>query len=67
MIAEIDTTDVLDHIDDVQADVVQSGLDIKRRKAVYVAQMEAYRQPQVAAPQIGVPEQKPERAGIQES
>ena len=44
VIAEIDTADVVDHIDDVQADVIQSGLDIKRRKAVYIAQMEAYRQ-----------------------
>ena len=44
VVAEIDTADVLDHIDDVQADVVQSALDIKRRRAVYVAQLESLRQ-----------------------
>jgi multidrug resistance efflux pump len=49
VIAEIDTADVADHIDDVQADVLQSGLDIKRRKAVYLAQAEAYRQRQRVA------------------
>jgi hypothetical protein len=44
VVAEIDTTDVADHISDVEADVTQSALDIKRRKAVYVAQMESLRQ-----------------------
>ena len=44
VIAELDTADVVDHIDDVQADVAQSALDIKRRKAVYIAQLESLRQ-----------------------
>jgi multidrug efflux pump subunit AcrA (membrane-fusion protein) len=44
VIAEFDTADVVDHIDDVRADVQQSALDIKRRKAVYVAQLESLRQ-----------------------
>ena len=44
VIAEIDTADVVDHIDDVQADVAQSALDIKRRRAVYIAQLEYLRQ-----------------------
>jgi multidrug resistance efflux pump len=44
VIAEIDTADVVDHIDDVQADVSQSALDIKRRRAVYIAQLESLRQ-----------------------
>jgi multidrug efflux pump subunit AcrA (membrane-fusion protein) len=44
VIAELDTADVVDHIDDVQADVAQSALDIKRRKAVYIAQLEYLRQ-----------------------
>jgi multidrug efflux pump subunit AcrA (membrane-fusion protein) len=44
VIAEFDTADVVDHIDDVQADVTQSALDIKRRKAVYIAQLESLRQ-----------------------
>jgi multidrug efflux pump subunit AcrA (membrane-fusion protein) len=44
VIAELDTADVVDHIDDVQADVSQSALDIKRRRAVYIAQLESLRQ-----------------------
>jgi multidrug efflux pump subunit AcrA (membrane-fusion protein) len=44
VIAEFDTADVIDHIDDVQADVTQSALDIKRRKAAYIAQLESLRQ-----------------------
>jgi multidrug resistance efflux pump len=44
VIAEFDTADVVDHIDDVQADVKQSELDIKRRRAVYIAQLESLRQ-----------------------
>jgi multidrug efflux pump subunit AcrA (membrane-fusion protein) len=44
VIAEFDTADVTDHIDDVQADVTQSALDIRRRKAVYIAQLESLRQ-----------------------
>jgi multidrug efflux pump subunit AcrA (membrane-fusion protein) len=44
IIAEFDTADVADHIDDVQADVNQSALDIRRRKAVYIAQLESLRQ-----------------------
>src|SRR5262249_17751198 len=42
--AEFDPADVVDHIDDVQANVNQSALDIKRRKAVYIAQLENLRQ-----------------------
>jgi multidrug efflux pump subunit AcrA (membrane-fusion protein) len=44
VIAEIDTTAVVDHIDDVKADVAQLGLDIKRRKAVLLALAESMRQ-----------------------
>jgi multidrug resistance efflux pump len=44
VLAEIDTADVVDHIDDVKADVAQSALDIKRRRAVYLAQSESLRQ-----------------------
>jgi multidrug efflux pump subunit AcrA (membrane-fusion protein) len=44
VIAEFDTADVVDHIDDVQANVSQAALDIKRRKAVYIAQLENLRQ-----------------------
>jgi len=44
VIAEFDTADVVDHIDDVRADVNQSALDIRRRKAVYIAQLESLRQ-----------------------
>ena len=44
VIAEFDTADVVDHIDDVKANVQQSALDIKRRKAVYIAQLESLRQ-----------------------
>ena len=44
VIAEFDTADVVDHIDDVKANVAQSALDIKRRRAAYIAQMESLRQ-----------------------
>ena len=44
VIAEFDTADVVDHIDDVKANVEQSALDIKRRRAVYIAQLESLRQ-----------------------
>jgi multidrug efflux pump subunit AcrA (membrane-fusion protein) len=44
VIAEFDTADVVDHIDDVQANVDQAALDIRRRKAVYIAQLENLRQ-----------------------
>jgi HlyD family secretion protein len=44
VIAEFDTADVVDHIDDVKANVSQSALDIKRRRAVYIAQLESLRQ-----------------------
>ena len=38
-IAQIDTQDIRDHLDDVEANVAQAQLDIKRRKAQLVAQM----------------------------
>jgi biotin carboxyl carrier protein len=44
MIAQIDAQDIKDHLDDVEANIVQSALDIKRRKAQLIAQMEGLRQ-----------------------
>jgi multidrug resistance efflux pump len=41
VVAELDTADVMEHVDDVKADVAQSALDIKRRKAQYIAQLES--------------------------
>jgi multidrug resistance efflux pump len=44
LLAEIDAQDMRDHLDDVEAQVVQADLDIKKKKTVQVAQMEAMRQ-----------------------
>jgi HlyD family secretion protein len=44
LLAEIDAQDMRDHLDDVEAQVIQADLDIKKRKTVLVAQMEAMRQ-----------------------
>src|SRR5215471_20646 len=41
LLAEIDAADMKDHLDDVEAQVNQFELDIKKRKTVQVAQMEA--------------------------
>jgi multidrug resistance efflux pump len=40
MIAQIDGQDIKDHLDDVEASIDQAQLDIKRRKAQLLAQME---------------------------
>lgn len=44
LLAEIDSQDARDHLDDVEAMVVQADLDIAKRKSVQVAQMEAMKQ-----------------------
>ena len=44
IIAQIDTQDIQDHLVDVEASVSQGQLDIARRKAQLVAQMEGLRQ-----------------------
>jgi cobalt-zinc-cadmium efflux system membrane fusion protein len=44
MIAQIDGQDIKDHLDDVNAGLVQAQLDIKRRKAQLLAQMENLKQ-----------------------
>src|SRR5450759_767930 len=44
LIAEIDTQDIQDHLVDVEASVSQGHLDIARRKAQLVAQMEGLHQ-----------------------
>lgn len=44
LLAEIDAQDMRDHLDDVEAQVIQADLDIKKKKTVQVAQMEAMRQ-----------------------
>jgi HlyD family secretion protein len=44
LIAQIDDQDIRDHLDDVVASIAQSELDIKRRKAQLVAQMENLKQ-----------------------
>src|SRR4029077_10509924 len=43
-IAQIDAQDILDHLDDVEASIAQAQLDIKRRKAQLVAQMQSLKQ-----------------------
>ena len=43
-IAEIDAQDIKDHLDDVEAGIVQARLDIKRRQAQLLAQMENLKQ-----------------------
>lgn len=44
LLAEIDSQDMRDHLDDVEAMVMQAELDLRKRKTVQVAQMEAMRQ-----------------------
>ena len=44
ILAEFDSQDIRDHLDDVEANIVQAQLDIKRRKAQLAAQMEYLRQ-----------------------
>ena len=44
LLAEIDSQDMRDHLDDVEAMVVQADLDIKKKKTVQLAQMEAMQQ-----------------------
>jgi len=44
LVAEIDAQDMRDHLDDVEDQVLQAGLDLQKRKTVQVAQMEAIRQ-----------------------
>jgi len=44
LLAEIDAQDMRDHLDDVEAMVNQAALDIKKKKTVQIAQMEALRQ-----------------------
>ena len=44
LLAEIDSQDMRDHLDDVEAMVVQAELDLKKRRSIQVAQMEAMRQ-----------------------
>jgi multidrug resistance efflux pump len=44
MVAQIDAQDIRDHLDDVDANIVQAQLDIKRRKAQLLAQMENLKQ-----------------------
>jgi biotin carboxyl carrier protein len=44
VIAEFDSQDIKDHLDDVEAALAQAQLDIVRRKAQLVAQMESLRQ-----------------------
>jgi biotin carboxyl carrier protein len=41
LLAEIDAADMKDHVDDLEAQVDQFELDIRKRKSVQVAQMEA--------------------------
>ncbi len=43
-IAQIDAQDIKDHLDDVNANLAQAQLDIKRRKAQLLAQMENLKQ-----------------------
>src|SRR5262245_11965899 len=44
LLAEIDAADMKDHLDDVEAQVAQFELDIRKRKTVQIAEMEALRQ-----------------------
>ena len=44
LIAQIDAQDIKDHLTDVDSSIVQAKLDIDRRKAQLVAQMEGLRQ-----------------------
>ena len=44
LLAEIDSQDARDHLDDVEAMVVQADLEIRKKKTVQIAQMEALRQ-----------------------
>src|SRR5262249_53689982 len=44
LLAEIDAADMKDHLDDVEAQVSQAELDIKKRQTVQLAEMEALRQ-----------------------
>src|SRR5215471_8034308 len=44
LLAEIDAQDMKDHLDDVEATLVQAELDIKKLKSVQAAQMEALQQ-----------------------
>ncbi len=44
VLAEFDSQDIKDHLDDVEANIVQAQLDITRRKAQLAAQMENLRQ-----------------------
>src|SRR5690349_7055538 len=44
LLAEIDAQDMKDHLDDVEAMVGQAELDIKKKKSVQMAQMEALQQ-----------------------
>jgi biotin carboxyl carrier protein len=44
LLAEIDAQDARDHLDDVEAMVVQANLDLEKRKTIQLAQMEALRQ-----------------------
>jgi HlyD family secretion protein len=44
LLAEIDAADMRDHLSDVEAQVSQFELDIRKRKTVQVAEMEALRQ-----------------------
>jgi HlyD family secretion protein len=44
LLAEIDSQDARDHLDDVEAMVTQADLEVKKKKTVQVAQMEALRQ-----------------------
>jgi multidrug efflux pump subunit AcrA (membrane-fusion protein) len=44
LLARIDNRAVLDHLDDVEAQVLQAELDIRSRKAQYAAQMENLQQ-----------------------
>jgi HlyD family secretion protein len=44
VLAEFDSQDIKDHLDDVEANITQAQLDITRRKAQLAAQMESLRQ-----------------------
>jgi multidrug efflux pump subunit AcrA (membrane-fusion protein) len=44
VLAEIDAQDMRDHLDDVEAGLVQAELDVKKLKSVQLAQMEALQQ-----------------------
>jgi multidrug efflux pump subunit AcrA (membrane-fusion protein) len=44
LLAEIDSQDMRDHLDDVEAMVTQADLEIRKKKTVQIAQMEALRQ-----------------------